>query len=150
VLQCQGETRSLRAPPAGVELLAVEDGEQRCRIDGVLQRHRAAIDGHTLHLAMEGAVFTFTEASPWPATDTSTDPRRARAPVAGVVARLSVAVGDVVAAGQPLVCVEAMKMEMWLHAGAAGTVRALHVQPTDTVAAGVVLVEIEITEPMAP
>jgi len=150
VLQCQGETRSLRAPPTGVELLAVEDGEQRCRIDGVLQRHRVAIDGLTLHLAMDGAVFTFTEASPWPATDTGTDSRRARAPVAGVVARLSVAVGDVVAAGQPLVCVEAMKMEMWLHAGAAGTVRALHVQARDTVAAGAVLVEIEITEPMAP
>ncbi len=146
VLQCQGETRSLRAPPPGVELLALEGGEQRCRIDGVLQRHRVAIDGHTLHLAMDGAVFTFTEASPWPTTDTTTDPRRALAPVAGVVAQVSVVVGDVVEAGQPLVCVEAMKMEMWLHAGAAGTVRALHVQVRDTVAAGAVLVEIEITE----
>ena len=145
VLHCQGTTRTLRAPPAGVDLLAAADGEQRCRIDGVLQRHRVAVDGNTLHLAMHGAVFTFTEASPWPATRTTPDARLARAPVAGVVAQLAVAVGDVVAAGQPLLCVEAMKMEMWLHAGAAGTVRALHAEVKDAVAAGTVLVEIELS-----
>jgi len=59
---------------------------------------------------------------------------------------VAVLVGDTVAAGQPLVCVEAMKMEMWLHAGAAGTVRALNVHPKDPVAAGAVLVELEIPE----
>ena len=143
VLHCQGETRTLRAPPAGVELLGGQAGEQRCRIDGVLSRHRVAVQGTTLHIAMHGQVFVFLEASPWPATGTPGDPRAVRAPVAGVVAQLSVAVGDAVAAGQPLVCVEAMKMEMWLHAGAAGTVRALHVQAHSAVAAGAVLVEIE-------
>jgi geranyl-CoA carboxylase alpha subunit len=56
-----------------------------------------------------------------------------------------VAAGDVVAAGQPLVCVEAMKMEMWLNAAAAGTVRAVHVQARDSVASGAVLVELELT-----
>jgi flagellar hook assembly protein FlgD len=61
-------------------------------------------------------------------------------------AQLSVQVGDRVAAGQPLVCVEAMKMEMWLHAFAAGTVRAVHVKARDTVASGAVLVELETNE----
>ena len=146
VLQCQGETRTQRAPPAGVELLARVDGEQRCRIDGVLRRHDVAIDGGLLHIAMDGAVFAFTETSPWTKSETAPDPRRARAPVAGVAAQVVVAVGDVVTAGQPLVCVEAMKMEMWLHAGAAGTVRALHVKAKDAVAAGALLVEIEVSE----
>jgi len=67
--------------------------------------------------------------------------------VAGVVAHLAVAVGDAVQPGQPLVCVEAMKMELWQHAGAAGTVRAIHVQPKDPVAAGTLLVELELTTP---
>ena len=67
-----------------------------------------------------------------------------------VVAQVLVAVGDRVSAGQPLVCVEAMKMEMWLHAGATGTVRALHVKPRDAVAAGAVLVEIELSESSVP
>jgi geranyl-CoA carboxylase alpha subunit len=145
VLQCQGETRTLRAPPPGVELGVCVDGVQRCRIDGVLGRHRVAIEGAALHIAMNGATFVFNEASAWPSTEVTTDARLARAPVAGVVAQVSVAVGDAVTAGQPLVCVEAMKMEMWLHAGAAGTVRALHVQAKDAVAAGAVLVEIELS-----
>jgi biotin carboxyl carrier protein len=70
-----------------------------------------------------------------------------RAPVAGVVAQVAVQPGDRVAAGQPLACVEAMKMEMWLQAGAAGTVAALRVAAGDTVAAGAVLVELDLDGP---
>jgi biotin carboxyl carrier protein len=81
---------------------------------------------HELHLALHGAVFSFTEPSPYPKQDAGADPRRARARWPAWW-RSAVAPGDTVAAGQPLVCVEAMKMEMWLHAGAAGTVRAVHV-----------------------
>ena len=145
-LHCQGETRRLRAPPPGLELLACVDGVQGFSIDGVQRRHRVAVDGETLHIAIDGADFVFTEASPWPARDTAPDARQARAPVAGVVVQVNVAVGDVVAAGQPLVCVEAMKMEMWLNAGAAGTVRALHVKARDAVASGAVLLELELSE----
>jgi geranyl-CoA carboxylase alpha subunit len=67
--------------------------------------------------------------------------------VAGVVAQVIAGVGDTVAAGQPLVCIEAMKMEMWLAAPAASTVVALHARVGDQVAAGAVLVELEPCEP---
>jgi geranyl-CoA carboxylase alpha subunit len=46
--------------------------------------------------------------------------------------------------GQQLLCVEAMKMEMWLCAQAPGTVSALHVQPGDQVESGALLAEIEV------
>ena len=65
-------------------------------------------------------------------------------PVAGVLARLRVAVGDRVEAGQPLACVEAMKMEMWLPAAAPGTVRALHRATGAPVAAGDLIIELEL------
>jgi biotin carboxyl carrier protein len=100
----------------------------------------------TVQLALEGAVFRFREASPYPVRDTAQDPRRARAPVAGVVSHVSVAVGQAVQAGQPLVCVEAMKMEMWLNAAAAGKVVAVHAVAKASVAAGAVLVELEIAQ----
>ncbi len=145
-LQCQGERRTLRAPPEGLRLLAQDGDEVRYESAGVRRRALAVDDGHTLHLALEGAVFAFTEPSPFPARDNTADPRRARAPVAGVVAHVAVAAGDTVTAGQPLVCVEAMKMEMWLHAQAAGTVRAVNVATKDPVRAGAVLVELEIPE----
>ena len=145
-LQCQGSSRTLRAPPEEVTLLRQEDGELRYTIGGVRRRALFADDGVTLHLAIGGAFFTFTEPSPWPAREQATDPGRARAPVAGVVAQVRVAPGDTVTVGQQLVCVEAMKMEMWLTASAAGTVRAVHARLKDSVAAGTVLVELEVSE----
>jgi geranyl-CoA carboxylase alpha subunit len=143
-LTCQGQTRTQRAPPAGVRVLGQDGDEVRFEIDGVRRRAIAVDDGATLHLVLDGTAFAFTEPSPLPARESGADPRRARAPVAGVVAHVAVGVGDAVEAGQPLVCVEAMKMEMWLHAAAAGTVTAVHVAVKDPVAAGAVLVELEI------
>jgi geranyl-CoA carboxylase alpha subunit len=145
-LVCQGEQRTLRAPVSGVGIASTAGGWLRVEIDGVHRRLRFAQAGGALHLAIDGAVFTFEEPSPWPARDGGSDPRRALAPVAGVVAHVSVAPGDRVEAGTPLVCVEAMKMEMWLHAAAAGTVRAVHVRPKEPVAAAALLVELEIDE----
>jgi geranyl-CoA carboxylase alpha subunit len=145
-LVCDGQTRALRAPAEGVEIVSWAGGELHCIVDGVHRRLRALADGDTLHLAIDAAVFSFTEPSPYPAHDNILDPRRARAPVAGVIAQVLVAPGDTVAAGQPLVCVEAMKMEMWLNAAAAGTVKAVHAAPKQSVASGAVLVELEIPE----
>ncbi len=65
------------------------------------------------------------------------------APMPGTVIRVHVAAGDEVGARDPLVVVEAMKMEMPLLAPRAGTVQAVHVNEGDTVARGEVLVELE-------
>lgn len=64
------------------------------------------------------------------------------APMPGLVVRVQVAVGDVVAPGQGLVVMEAMKMENELRAQAAGTVRAVHVAPGAAVEKGHLLVEL--------
>lgn len=127
-------------------MLSLGDGVLRCRVDGVHRRHPCVQVGATLQLAIDAAVFGFTEASPYPAVTADNDPRKACAPVAGTVAQVLVAVGDAVLAGQPLVCVEAMKMELWLHAAAAGTVQALHARVGQPVGAGALLVALEITE----
>lgn len=63
------------------------------------------------------------------------------APMPGLIVRVHVAVGDVVAAGEPLVAIEAMKMENELVAPAAGTVRAIHAVPGSPVEKGTTLVE---------
>ncbi len=65
------------------------------------------------------------------------------APMPGTVIRVHVAVGDEVASRDPLVVVEAMKMEMPLLAPHGGVVQAVHVAEGDTVARGQVLVELE-------
>jgi geranyl-CoA carboxylase alpha subunit len=145
-LQCRAERRTLRAPVAGVALLGVGSGRVHVEIDGVRRRLPGLREGGVVHLVIDAAHFAFAEVSPYPVRDAGADPTRARAPVAGVVAQVLVQPGDSVSAGQPLVSVEAMKMEMWLNAGAAGTVRHVHAQAKTAVAAGAVLVELELTE----
>jgi geranyl-CoA carboxylase alpha subunit len=124
-------------------LLEFEPGNLRYRFDGVRRRVLALRDGDELHLASGGASFVFTEPSALASADDGIDARRVRAAVAGVVTQVRVQAGDAVAAGQQLICVEAMKMEMWLAAPGASTVLAVRVRLGDQVAAGSVLAELE-------
>jgi len=71
------------------------------------------------------------------------DGRGLRAPTAGVVVAVHVRAGDTVTAGQPLVAVEAMKIEQTLTAPRAGRVRRVHSAVGDSVAGGTLLVELE-------
>ena len=64
------------------------------------------------------------------------------APMPGAVIRVEVTVGDEVSAGQPLLVMEAMKMEHTILAGADGIVAELPVKIGDQVGAGDVLVVI--------
>jgi acetyl-CoA/propionyl-CoA carboxylase, biotin carboxylase, biotin carboxyl carrier protein len=64
------------------------------------------------------------------------------APMPGTVIRVLVEPGEEVAARQPLVVLEAMKMETPLVSPYAGTVRAVHVSEGDRVAGGAALVEL--------
>jgi 3-methylcrotonyl-CoA carboxylase alpha subunit len=65
-----------------------------------------------------------------------------RAPTAGLVVAVYVQAGDAVAAGQPVVALEAMKIEQSVPAPRAGRVRAVRCAVGDTVAAGALLVEL--------
>ena len=65
------------------------------------------------------------------------------APMPGTVIRVLVAPGDRVEARQPLVVLEAMKMETPVVAPYDGTVAAVHVEEGDAVAGGTLLVELE-------
>ncbi|WP_416348390.1 acetyl-CoA carboxylase biotin carboxyl carrier protein subunit [Gemmobacter sp.] len=59
------------------------------------------------------------------------------------VTEIAVALGDLVDAGQPLVILEAMKMQMPMKAGMAGIVAELSVRAGQAVRGGELLVRIE-------
>jgi len=65
------------------------------------------------------------------------------APMPGVVTRVLVLVGDVVEKGQPLLALEAMKMEHLIRAPRAGRVRRLAAAAGEMVQGGATLVELE-------
>ena len=64
------------------------------------------------------------------------------APMMSRVVKVCVAVGDAVTAGQPVVVVEAMKMESELVSPRAGTIAGVHCATGDTVEVGKVLVSL--------
>jgi 3-methylcrotonyl-CoA carboxylase alpha subunit len=65
------------------------------------------------------------------------------APMPATVRAIPVSAGHTVSAGDVLIVLEAMKMELAIKAPRAGTVRALHCVPGELVQPGVPLVELE-------
>lgn len=147
-LTCCDETRKIRAGNAAssLQLQPIEHGCLHYTQNGLTRHAVVHRDGDTLRLVRDAAVFSFHEASPFPVAASSHDARTARATVAGTVARIEVATGDAVAAGQTLAVIEAMKMEMRVTASTAGTVAAIRILPGQQVAAGAVLIELSIEE----
>lgn len=68
----------------------------------------------------------------------------ARAPLNAKVSQVSVSAGDVVAEGQSLMVLEAMKMEHHILAAVAGRVKSISVHAGDQVVPGQVLAQIEV------
>jgi biotin carboxyl carrier protein len=71
------------------------------------------------------------------------DPKICRSPFAGMVVSVLVSVGQPVKAEEPLLVLEAMKMESTVLSQIAGVVKAVHVKAGDAVKPGQVLVELE-------
>lgn len=117
-----------------VHRVVVARGEERGRYTLWIGAHRYDVD------AVDERTRTIRELTA--AAGGPQGPRPLVAPMPGLIVRLHVAVGDVVAAGQPLVSMEAMKMENELRAPAAGTVTAIVVAPGQPVDKGAVLVEL--------
>jgi biotin carboxyl carrier protein len=67
---------------------------------------------------------------------------RLKAPIPGLITAVRVNVGDTVQSGQPILVLEAMKMENEIRAPKEGRVSAVHIVPGQTVARNELLVEI--------
>lgn len=67
---------------------------------------------------------------------------RVKAPIPGLVTRINVEPGQLVEAGQPLLVLEAMKMENEIRSPINGAIHQLTVAPGQTVTLGEVMIEI--------
>lgn len=78
---------------------------------------------------------------------TTRGPAEVRATLPGLVLHVMVEVGQMVKAGDPLVTIEAMKMQNEIRAPRAGRVASIAVAPGQTLAAGAPLVQLVDPEP---
>ena len=120
-------------------------GRSRIVVDGLADSAVWHRTGATLRLHFAGRPWVVTDRSRAAASraGAGSSDGKLRASMNGRVVALQVAVGDTVAAGQPLLALEAMKMEHVHTAPCAGRVAALHVSLGEQVVAHRVVVEIE-------
>lgn len=123
---------------------ALADGRFSAEIDGVVRRLQVSVDashvllhdGRTRRSFERAAAFAYSASR-------SGGGDRVVAPMPGRVVLTKVAAGDVVAEGQELAIMEAMKMEITLRAPRAGTIAAVQAQAGEFVEADAVLIKLE-------
>lgn len=116
----------------------------RFRANGTMESVRFLRDGDRLYVLHRGVTITvrdLTMAAPVSAAAGGGD-GKVRAAMNGRVVAVLVKPGDKVAAGQPVMTLEAMKMEHVHTAGVAGTVSAIDVAEGEQVTTGKIVVEI--------
>jgi 3-methylcrotonyl-CoA carboxylase alpha subunit len=119
-------------------------GDDRAIFDGVPVQAIVVRDGDMLHVFHGGGHWELGIYDPLAAAEAHEGASGGlTAPMPGKVAAVHVKAGQGVAAGQPLIVVEAMKMEHSIHAPAAGTVTEIRFKTGDQVQEGDVLVVVE-------
>ena len=120
----------------------------RFRSDGLTESARFFREGDHLYILRQGitvSVRNLTMSAPAAVGATSSD-GRIRAAMSGRVVAVLVKQGERVTAGQPVITLEAMKMEHVHSAPVSGTISAVEVIEGDQVTTGRIMVEIEASD----
>jgi acetyl/propionyl-CoA carboxylase alpha subunit len=140
-IRFDGETVAMVTPEGPVTVQVTgEPAALTFRIEGDSRRGLAAVAGDTVVLRLGDAEYRARVQIALDAHETTAGTGKAGdslvSPMPGVVAEVTVAPGDVVEAGQPLIVLESMKLFQTLTAPRAGTVAAVAVTAGETVPAG--------------
>ncbi|NMG40307.1 carbamoyl-phosphate synthase subunit L [Chelativorans sp. ZYF759] len=119
-----------------IEEARIENGRLRCKLDGNACSVLFALDKRQVWLFHGDEVHGFSEPDPLARAKDQLSGGSVVAPLAGVVSSIEADIGDMVAAGQTVATIEAMKMETRLVAGIAGTVMSVEVAVGRQVQAG--------------
>ncbi|MFF9567445.1 biotin carboxylase N-terminal domain-containing protein [Streptomyces sp. NPDC014685] len=164
-LPSQPRTKRYRAEPDGTEYEAAyrttrtgpvpETGERVVATapdhvaletgDGLTRRFRIAVHGDRTYVDTATGSHTLTALPRFTDPTDRTEPGSLLAPMPGTVVRVAdgLATGAAVTAGQPLIWLEAMKMEHRILAPASGTLTALHAAPGLQVEVGALLAVVQ-------
>ncbi len=140
-----GSYQGLENKPYRVEIHGADESSVRFTGNGLTESLKWSRDGDRLHFLYRGNTISardLTLAAPVSAAASGGD-GKVRAAMNGRVVAVLIQPGDKVTAGQPVMTLEAMKMEHVHTAGVAGTVSAIDVAEGEQVTTGKIVVEIE-------
>ena len=139
----QGQLDSEEHP--GTTLLSATAERVVLAAGGLRRSFDVAVYGSLVHLDGPGGATVLTALDRFPDPVAPVEPGALLAPMPGIVVRTAVAVGEAVTAGQPLLWLEAMKMEHRVTAPADGMLTELRVAPGQQVEPGALLAVVRPT-----
>ena len=122
---------------------SLEGGALRVGLDGRVFRARAVRDGYDWHVFSAGRYRRLTLKQALPEQDEDTRSGSLAAPMPGKIVQVMSSPGDQVKKGQPLLILEAMKMEHTITAPADGVVKEVHFAAGEQVLEGAELITLE-------
>lgn len=139
IVTIQGQQTEVDPRERGIEIVATRPDEMELRIDGKLHVVPYVVQGTTVSFAFEGEIY-FAEVTDKGARKARQRDHSTEAPMPGLVLKILVKQGDVVAKGAPLLILEAMKMEHQVLAPRDGTITSVNCREGELVQPGVELV----------
>ncbi|WP_063774702.1 acetyl/propionyl/methylcrotonyl-CoA carboxylase subunit alpha [Kitasatospora azatica] len=127
----------------GVRLISATPTQVVLEVDGLRRTIEVAAHGSAIHLDLPSTSVALTALPRFPEPVVQQDPGALLAPMPGTVIRLAVAAGERVAAGQPLLWLEAMKMEHQVTAPVDGVLTELRAAAGQQVELGALLAVVE-------
>jgi len=127
----------------GIEIVAVRADEMDLRIDNKLHVVPYAVQGSTISFSFDGEIYFADVAEKGVRAKARHRDASMSAPMPGLVLKILVRPGDVVAKGAPLLILEAMKMEHQIVAPRDGEIAGVNCREGELVQSGVELVTLK-------
>ena len=138
-----GQQTEVDPRSAGIEIVAVRADEMELRVDGRVHVVPYAVQGSTVSFSFDGEIYFAEVADKGVRAKARHRDASMSAPMPGLVLKILVREGDVVAKGAPLLILEAMKMEHQIVAPREGEIAAVHCREGELVQGGVELVALK-------
>jgi 3-methylcrotonyl-CoA carboxylase alpha subunit len=139
-VEFEREGSKFRAGEHSIEIISMRGHIAELMVDGRAHSVPYVVQGTQVSFAFAGEIYTADVAERGARTRAKHRDHSMSAPMPGVITKILVKPGDVVAKGAPLLILEAMKMEHTINAPRDGTVAAVNCVEGELVQPGVELV----------
>lgn len=138
-----GQQTEVDPRESGVEIVAVRADEIELRVDGKVHVVPYALQGSTVSFSYDGEIYFADVAEKGVRAKGRHRDASMSAPMPGLVLKILVREGDVVAKGAPLLILEAMKMEHQIVAPRDGEIAGVHCAEGELVQPGIDLITLK-------
>ena len=138
-----GQQTEVDPRESGIEIIAVRADEMELRVNDRVHVVPYAVHGSTVSFSFDGEIYFADVADKGVRAKARHRDASMSAPMPGLVLKILVREGDVVAKGAPLLILEAMKMEHQIVAPRDGEIAAIHCREGELVQGGVELVTLK-------